>query len=143
MKSAVDSNVIVTLVGNEPSGSLEVEEILDEARRLGALVICGIVYAELLAHPRMTPALLTQFLAETGIEVDFETGRDIWHEAGLRYSRYAARRRKAKGGTPRRLKADFVIGAHALLRADRLITFDASGYRTDFPELKIAPGKTQ
>lgn len=143
MKSAVDSNVIATLFGNEPSSSLEVEEILEEARRRGALVICGIVYAELLAQPKMTSTMLTQFLSETGIDADFDTGRDIWHEAGSRYSRYAARRGKAKGGSPRRLIADFIIGAHALLRADRLITFDAPGYRADFPELTISPRKAQ
>lgn len=143
MKSAVDSNVIVSLLGNEPSSALEMEEILDEARGRGAIVICGVVYAELLAHPRMTPAFLAQLLSETGIDAEFDTGRDVWHEAGLRYAKYATRRRRAKGGSPRRLLADFVIGAHALLHADRLLTFDAAGYRRDFPELQIAPKKAQ
>ena len=118
-------------------------EILKEARRSGALVICGVVYSELLAHPKMTPLALAQFLSETGIDAEFDTGREIWHEAGLRYSRYSTRRRKSKAGSPRRLLADFVIGVHALLRADRLITFDAQGYRRDFPELQIAPARTQ
>ena len=35
-----------------------------------------------------------------------------------------------------RERADFIIGAHALLRADRLLTLDAGLYK-DFPELKI------
>ena len=141
MKSALDTNVIFYPIGSEPSSALAAREILREARRNGALVICGVVYSELLAHPKMTPSTLTQFLSETGIDAEFDTGRDIWHEAGLRYSRYSTRRRKAKTGSPRRLLADFVIGAHGLLRADRLITFDAGDYRRDFPELQIAPNK--
>jgi len=32
---------------------------------------------------------------------------------------------------------DFVVAAHALLRADRLMTLDASRYRQDFPKLHI------
>jgi predicted nucleic acid-binding protein len=127
----------------QASAHAATREILKDARRSGALVICGIVYSELLAHPKMTPSTLTQFLSETGIDAEFDTGRDIWHEAGLRYSRYSTRRRKAKACSPRRLLADFVIGVHALLRADRLLTFDARGYRRDFPELQIAPGRAQ
>jgi len=143
LKSAVDTNVIVHLVGSEPSIARVAHELLREARRTGAIVISGVVYSELLAHPRMTPSILEHLLSETDIDADFETGHKIWHEAGLRYSRYSARRRKSSAGAPRRLLADFIVGAHALLRADRLITFDTAGYRHDFPELQIAPGKAQ
>ena len=141
MKSALDTNVIISLIGDEPAGALEAEEILEEARLTGALVICGAVYSELFANPTLTPAILAQFLKDTGIEPEFDTGRQIWHEAGMRYARYSARRRKAKAGPTRRLLADFVIGAHALLHADRLITFDGADFRRDFPELQIAPGR--
>jgi hypothetical protein len=91
----------------------------------------------------MTPSILEQLLAETDVSADFETGHEIWNEAGLRYCRYSARRRKSGAGAPRRLLADFVIGAHALLRADCLVTFDTAGYRHDFPELRITPRKAQ
>ena len=142
MKSAVDTNVVIALVGNQPSGAQLAGDILKEAHRSGALVICGVVYAELLAHPRISLPRLTQFLDETGVEPEFDTNHQIWQEAGMRYARYAARRRKTDAGHPRRLLADFVIGAHALLRTDRLITFDSRGYR-DFPELQITPQKVQ
>jgi len=143
LKSAIDTNVIAALIGNEPSGALAASRILRDAARSGALVICGAVYSELLAYPGFTPAMLTQFLADTGIAPDFDTGRAIWHEAATRFAEYSACRRKARAGAPRRLLADFVIGAHALLTADRLITFDSAGYRNDFPELRMAPAKTQ
>jgi len=143
LKSALDTNVIVYLMADEPGPALSAETVLAEARREGALVVCGAVYAELFASPRLTPTLLTQFLADTGIEPEFDTSKQIWHEAGIRYSRYATRRRKSGADSPRRLLADFIIGSHALLRADRLITFNASDYQRDFQELKIIPGKTQ
>ena len=85
----------------------------------------------------MTAHFLNQFLAKEEIEVDFDLGKEVWLEAGLRFSIYAERRRKSKGGVARRLLADFVIGAHALLRADRLLTFDARRYEKDFPKLEL------
>jgi predicted nucleic acid-binding protein len=38
------------------------------------------------------------------------------------------------GGNPKRLLVDFLIGAHAILKDDRLLTLDASCYREDFPK---------
>jgi predicted nucleic acid-binding protein len=35
------------------------------------------------------------------------------------------------------LPADFVIAAHALLKADRLMTLDANRYGVDFPQLRL------
>ncbi len=36
-----------------------------------------------------------------------------------------------------RLLADFVIGAHALLQADRFLTLDAGAYEQDFPDIAL------
>jgi predicted nucleic acid-binding protein len=143
LRSALDTNVIAYLVAGESAAATAASDILGEARLSGALIICGVVYAELFAHPKLTPSTLNHFLLETGVDVDFDIDENIWRQAGLRYSKYGVHRRKARAGTPRRLLADFVIGAHALLRADRLITFDAAGFRSDFPELQLHPRKVQ
>jgi predicted nucleic acid-binding protein len=37
----------------------------------------------------------------------------------------------------KRLLGDFIVGAHALLQADRLMTFDPKRYKSHFPELKL------
>jgi predicted nucleic acid-binding protein len=50
----------------------------------------------------------------------------------------AARRQKQPGDSgPRRILADFVIGAHAVHLASALLTLDRGLYRTAFPKLKI------
>jgi predicted nucleic acid-binding protein len=45
----------------------------------------------------------------------------------------------AEDGTePRRILADFLIGAHAVVSGYKLLTLDAGIYQTSFPKLKIA-----
>ncbi len=100
-------------------------------------MIAAPVYAELLAYPRATESFVNDFLTNTGIVIDFDLQRAAWLEAGRRFASYANRRRRESGEHPRRLLIDFVIGSHALLQADRLMTLDASRYRRDFPELKL------
>ena len=104
-------------------------------------MISAPVFAELLAYPKMTPHFLDRFLMDERIEVDFDLGEEIWREAGHRFAKYSERRRKSRGGVARRLLADFVIGSHALLRADRFLTFHAGCYEKDFSDLRIVvPG---
>jgi predicted nucleic acid-binding protein len=47
-------------------------------------------------------------------------------EAAQTSSAYVERLRRSGGGSGNRLLGDFVIAAHGLQRADRLMTFDAS-----------------
>jgi predicted nucleic acid-binding protein len=53
------------------------------------------------------------------------------------FAAYAIRRRRSGGGSPKRLLPDFVIASHAMLKADRLMTRDASRYAQDFPNLRL------
>jgi predicted nucleic acid-binding protein len=110
---------------------------LAEAHARGGLTICGPVYAELLAHPAATPHFVDEFLAETGVIVDFNLDEPVWRQAGKSFAAYAQRRRRSAGGSPKRLLVDFMVAAHALLRADRLMTLDAAPYEEDFPRLRI------
>ena len=137
MRSAIDTNVISALWSGGRD-SANAEKLLMRSHSRGGLVICGIVYAELTAHPGVTEGFVDGFLHDAGITVDTGLNIDIWREAGVRFARYSSRRLKAKAGAPRRLLADFVIGSHALLSAECLITFNTADFKLDFPELALA-----
>jgi predicted nucleic acid-binding protein len=136
MRTAIDSNVLSALWSKEAI-ALQVERQLGDAKNEGGLVIGAPVYAEVLAHPKATETFVNDFLASTGIVVDFEFPKSVWVEAGRRFVRYATRRRRAGREEPKRLLTDFVIGSHALEQADRLLTLDPKRYQRDFPELRI------
>ena len=134
MRTAIDANVFSAIwTGESPVPRLLVQ--LEEAVQAGALLISPFVFVELLAYPNATEEYVRSFLASTGVVVDLKIEERVWSLAGLRFARYAARRRKAAGEGPRRLLADFLIGAHALVQADRLLSLDPKVYRQDFPEL--------
>jgi predicted nucleic acid-binding protein len=136
VRTAVDTNVISVLWSSEPLASHEAAK-LDQAHAQGGLVICAPVYAELLAHPSARQSFVDDFLSDTNIVVDFALDEPIWRQAAQSFAAYAQRRRRSGGGSPKRLLVDFVIAAHAMLHADRLMTLDASRYQRDFPKLRI------
>jgi len=136
MRTALDTNVLSAIWDQEPSAA-SLSNLLGESSRAGSVVLCAAVYAEAIAHPRVTEEFLGKFLSHAEVVVDFELDEQVWLEAGRRYARYAKRRRRSGQGQPRRLLADFVIGAHALLTADRFITLDKGRYARDFAELKL------
>jgi hypothetical protein len=111
--------------------------MLAAAHAQGVVLIAPPVFSELHAHPNATPAFVKEFLVRTGVVVDYRLEEGVWYEAGVRFARYASRRRGATGTEPRRLVADYIIGAHALLQADCLMTLDPKCYRQDFPELQL------
>jgi predicted nucleic acid-binding protein len=136
MRTALDSNVLSALWSRGPSAA-DIVRRLGSAKMEGGLTISAPVYVELLAHPAATESFVNQFLADTGIDIDFLLERPVWLEAGRRFAQYAMRRRKSTHQSPKRLMVDFVIGAHALMRADRLMTLDVQRYKRDFAELTL------
>ncbi len=105
-------------------------------RRRGILILSGAVYAELLALAKWSNIDLDAFVLETRLRVDWNLPQEIWTEAGLAFGRYARRRLRQKSGAPRKILADFIIGAHARA-VGGLLTADMTFYRTNFPELVI------
>jgi len=138
MRTAIDTNVISALWSGEPA-SRGMAELLMRAKEQGGLVICAPVYVELLAYPKATRTYLGQFLASTGIVTDFLLDERVWQEAASAFAAYAQRRRASKEGASKRLLVDFIVGAHAILKADRLLTLDPERYRTAFPKLVMMP----
>ncbi len=138
MKTALDTNILSNLWSAQPMEAA-IRSALRKLEQGGPLVISPAVYAEALAHPTYSEDGVRNFLEVTGITIDFPLSNSAWTEAGRRYREYAIRRRQSQAEPPRRLLADFLVGAHALLQADQLLTLDVKFYRTNFPELALYP----
>jgi predicted nucleic acid-binding protein len=136
MRTALDTNILSPLWSAAPSATAIAAQ-LSKVRAEGALVISAPVFIELSAVPGLNVQTVRTALAETAIAIDFDLEEDVWMLAAETFAAYAIRRRRSGGGSPKRLLPDFVIASHALLKADRLMTLDASRYSQDFPQLRL------
>jgi predicted nucleic acid-binding protein len=136
MQTALDSNILSSIWSAEASAP-RVKQQLIQARAQGRLVICAPVYAELSAHPLVTPGVVDRLLREAGIHIDFDLDEAIWRRAAEHFAAYCQRRRLSGGSSPKRFLADFLIAAHAIVRSDRLLTLDPARYSIDFPNLRL------
>ena len=131
MITAIDSNILIDVIGSPSRFTDPAIRAMDEARQEGALIISPIVAAEIAGH-FSSATHQEKCLREMGLRmVDFTLGDT--HHAGQAYIAYRSRSKDPK---PRML-ADFLVGAHASDHADRLMTRDRGYYRTYFPKLRI------
>src|SRR5258708_16207364 len=101
MRTAIDTNVLSALWSKEPLAS-DIAKTLGNAKTEGGLVVGAPVYAELLAYPKATESFVNSFLADTGIDVDFEFQQRVWLEPARRFSRHAKLPPKTAQHNPRR-----------------------------------------
>lgn len=137
MPIALDTNIIwPVLAGTEPVASILIP-FLQTYNASDGFVVCGPVYAELLAGSGATVAALDAFLDGAGTAIDEVLPLALWQEAGLAYRAYAERRLASGGALPRRILADFIIGAHALHKATALMTINRDDFARLFPSLSL------
>jgi predicted nucleic acid-binding protein len=137
MTISIDANVLAALWKNADPTSAAAAKILGRVHRHETLVVSGPVYSELMAGPLRTEDALDEFFSEAGIAIDWRIGEDVWREAGRAYREYARRRKRSGDKSPRRILADFIIGAHAVVCGHALLTWDEDHYAAAFPQLKI------
>ena len=155
MISAIDTNILIDILLGDPVHGPTSKRILDEARELGDLIISEAVYAEV--APRFdTPSGVHVFLAHTHIGLQ-PSSPEALHRAGQAFRLYTRQRPRlptcSECGTAQQVTcercgttlqfrqhtlADFLIGGHAVVHADRLLTRDRRTYGRYFPELALA-----
>lgn len=128
MITAVDTNILLDVFHLDSLHGLPSTEALRDAYDRGAIVVCDVVYAELVPAFKDRDAL-DGALREIGARSS-PIDTEISYEAGIRWMRY-----RSAGGPRDRIITDFLIGAHALVSADAFLTRDRGFYGTYFPEL--------
>ena len=137
MTTAIDSNVLIAIWNEDDTLNTRARSALDTALTRGSLIVAAPVFAELLAPPARSEAFLDSFCRETGIAVDWNLNEATWRAARRAFQQYVARRRQQRDSDPRRILADFLIGAHVLHHGFRLLTLDDRLYRAASPRIAI------
>ena len=126
---AVDSAIVVELLVGAP-GADRAEAALREALTRGPVVVCDVVVAEVCSALQGGDQAL-QALEDMGIAYSAVEPRAAVRAGEMQ------RRYRSRGAARARTVADFIVGAHALLQCQALISRDAAFYRDWFKGLKV------
>ncbi|HEY9023502.1 MAG TPA: type II toxin-antitoxin system VapC family toxin [Burkholderiaceae bacterium] len=136
---AIDTSVLIDLLG-DGAGADAAEACLRLALGSGPVVVCDVVASEItagLGHgAEVMDALEDMGLAFSAIEQRSAV------RAGEMQRKFMQRARAAGQPVGPRTMPDFLVGAHALLQCNGLITRDEGFFRDYFKGLKVIVPKT-
>lgn len=154
MITEVDTNILLYVLAPSGPHRDDAERSLIQARRDGAVIVSEPVYVEVAAG-FIVVSEVEEFFRDTGIRlipssrVTLQRASEAWRTysrrrpSGIacpecRIEQHVACSRCGARIRPRQhIVADFLIGAHATVHADRLLTRDRGFYGGYFPELRL------
>jgi len=131
MLTAVDTNILIDVLEADPDFGEASCQALKQASGEGGLLVCDVVWAEVFTLYHDQENALRENFCSMNLKFSplsqpsSEMAASCWH----------AYRKRA--GDRRRIAADFLIGAHAMVQCDRLLSRDRGFYRDYFSSLNL------
>jgi hypothetical protein len=152
--TAIDTYILLDILIPDEEFLQSSQSLLENYSEKGQLIICDVVYAEL-ASQFHSEETLKEFLADTHIRLTYFNEASLFLAAD-RWRVYTKNRKddlrctKCGQSIPvmcpsckktilfrQHIISDFMIGAHAALHAELLLTRDRGFYKTYFKDLRI------
>lgn len=131
MITAIDTNILVDILEPDPVFGPLSKKMLSKCINEGSIVACDVVWSEIATVYYKNFNKLLESLKSINLEYS-PLNKDSSLKAAEYWHKY-----RTKGGKRERIVADFLIGGHALIQADRLLTRDRGFYRKYFKGLAV------